>query len=108
MLVNLLNNSLDAAHPERELNIAIRCFEENGTVILEIEDNGIGIREADLGKIFEPFFTTRDSGTGMGLSIAYDIIKKHGGTINVTSQIDRGTKFTIRLPGNRHEKDSDS
>lgn len=63
-------------------------------------DNGSGIPAGVLPKIFDPFFTTKEigKGTGLGLSISYQIIKDHGGHINVESQTGRGTKFTVWLP----------
>ena len=66
-------------------------------VLLSITDTGTGIPPDARRRIFEPFFTTR-SGTGLGLSIVSGIISSYGGTIDVDSEIGRGTTFTIRLP----------
>ena len=95
---------------------AAQSFEENGDIWIrtrqvddfleiEIEDNGKGIKEEVMGRIFEPFFTTRTVGHGMGLglSIAYGIIKEHGGEILVESRFGEGAKFTVRLPGPARE-----
>jgi len=73
---------------------------DNGFVEIKIEDTGSGIKEENLKKIFDPFFTTKDvgKGTGLGLNVAYNIIKKHNGTIEVKSQIGKGTVFKIKLP----------
>jgi signal transduction histidine kinase len=67
---------------------------------LTITDNGPGIPDSIKDKIFQPFFTTKPTGqgTGLGLSLAYDIVKAHGGKLNVHSTIDKGTEFVIQLP----------
>jgi K+-sensing histidine kinase KdpD len=69
-------------------------------VIIEIVDTGKGIPGDILPKIFEPFFTTKEpgKGTGLGLTIVHLILERHKGTITVESSVDKGTKFTIRLP----------
>jgi len=67
-------------------------------VRIRIGDTGVGIPEENLERIFDPYFTTREFGSGMGLSVAYSIIKKHGGHINVTSRVGEGTTFSIFLP----------
>jgi len=73
---------------------------ENGTVTIEIEDNGSGIPDDIKDKILQPFFTTKKGtqGTGLGLSITHDIMKAHGGVLNVATQATKGTTFTIELP----------
>jgi len=67
---------------------------------IKIQDTGKGIKPEHIDKIFDPFFTTKPAtkGTGLGLSISYGIIKKHGGRIDVASEPDKGTIFTITLP----------
>jgi two-component system, NtrC family, sensor kinase len=69
-------------------------------------DTGHGIREEDIGRIFDPFFTTKEvgHGTGLGLAISFGIVKEHGGTITVESQVGQGTAFTIELPVGRPEE----
>ncbi|MBI5212856.1 MAG: PAS domain S-box protein [Nitrospirae bacterium] len=71
---------------------------ERKEAVIEIEDNGYGIREEDINRIFDPFFTTRPAGTGLGLSITKRIIQEHDGKIEVESSWGRGTKFKIILP----------
>jgi two-component system NtrC family sensor kinase len=75
-------------------------MQQGNSVIIKVIDNGKGIAPENLKKIFDPFFTTKPvgQGTGLGLSIAYKIIEKHGGKIEVQSQVGRGTEFTITLP----------
>jgi len=81
-------------------SIHIRTYTENEEyVCLKITDTGTGIAEDDLQKIFDPFFTTKsDKGTGLGLSVSYGIIERHGGKIEVQSNLSEGTTFTIKLP----------
>jgi signal transduction histidine kinase len=64
-------------------------------------DTGVGIPKDNLSKIFNPFFSTRPDGTGLGLSITKNIVEQHGGTIEVESTVDVGTKFIITLPVTR-------
>ena len=69
-------------------------------LIVSVQDNGFGIPETHRNKIFQPFFTTKPTGegTGLGLSLSYDIIKAHGGEIRVNSKEGEGTEFQILLP----------
>ena len=69
-------------------------------VIIKIKDNGSGIPKEIVDKIFQPFFTTKPSGqgTGLGLSMSYDIVRSHGGDLKVESQEGEGTTFTISIP----------
>jgi len=106
VLINLLVNAADAFEgPERRIEIATGLAEEaerldgRPTVAVRVADNGKGIPERDLGKIFEPFFTTKEhKGTGLGLAVSWGIVSEHGGTIEVASEVGRGTTFTVRLP----------
>lgn len=78
---------------------------EKNAILLSISDNGIGIPKGNLDRIFEPFFTTKPvgKGTGLGLSITYNIIEKHNGSIEVESQVNKGTTFKITLPWTREQ-----
>ena len=80
--------------------LTVRTKTEYGNVIVEIEDNGPGISEEIKDKILQPFFTTKKGteGTGLGLSISSDIIKAHGGNLEVESETDASTKFIITIP----------
>jgi signal transduction histidine kinase len=68
--------------------------------VIEVEDNGCGIRPEHLAHLFEPFFTTKPvgQGTGLGLSVSYGIVRDHGGSIEVESEVGRGSTFRVRLP----------
>jgi len=80
--------------------VQIRTRTDEGDIVIEIEDEGCGIAEADLKRIFEPFFTTKTAGqgTGLGLSIAHGIVSTHGGTVHVNSTVGQGATFIIKLP----------
>ncbi len=99
VLINLIENAIDAMPEGGKLYIRSRN-EPQGMVTLEFEDTGIGIPPEHLSKLFTPFFTTKPlgKGTGLGLAIIYGIIKMHRGQIFVTSEVNRGTKFTVQLP----------
>ena len=72
--------------------------EECRFVAIDFIDTGHGIPESNIKKIFDPFFTTKEMGTGLGLSLSYGIINKHGGEIKVNSQSYKGSNFKVRLP----------
>jgi signal transduction histidine kinase len=99
VLLNLLVNAAQACAPGG--HVTVRTTAEAGTaVVVEVEDDGCGIRPEHLPRLFEPFFTTKPvgQGTGLGLSVSYAIIRDHGGTIAVESTVGRGTTFRVRLP----------
>jgi signal transduction histidine kinase len=98
VFMNLLINAAQAI--EREGEIRIRTWSEEGAVCVSISDTGCGIPADKLSKIFEPFFTTKDvgQGTGLGLSIVYDLVRRHDGEIAAQSQPGQGSVFTLRLP----------
>lgn len=98
VFLNLISNAAQATGEDGEIRLITSHNEQH--VKIEIVDNGSGINKHDLKKIFEPFFTTKKigEGTGLGLSIVQRIIREHGGTINVHSELGMGTKFTILLP----------
>ena len=80
--------------------VAVMTTKKNGKVEIKVKDNGNGIPQKVLDKIFQPFFTTKPTGqgTGLGLSLAYDIIKAHGGEIKVETKEGKGTEFVVLLP----------
>ena len=98
VFVNLLVNAAQAIEKEGEIRIATRALD--GKVEIKISDTGKGIPEENLSKIFDPFFTTKEvgKGTGLGLNVAYNIIEKHKGTIDVESTVGKGATFAIKLP----------
>jgi PAS domain S-box-containing protein len=102
VIANLLINAHQSITPDRKGKIIItaRSIERLNAILIEIEDNGIGMKKEVMDHIFEPFFTTRRDleGTGLGLSISYGLIKEHHGIIGVFSRPNIGSRFTIYLP----------
>lgn len=98
VFMNLLVNASHAI--ESHGTITIRTGLDDALVWIEIQDTGKGIKPEHLGRIFEPFFTTKPvgKGTGLGLSLAYGIIQKHHGSIEVQSEVGQGTTFKVTLP----------
>jgi len=112
VLMNLVTNAVDSMPKGGKLSIGSRLVEVDSDkaqkldnipgsyVVLSVRDTGVGVPEQMLTKIFEPFYTTKEvgKGTGLGLSMAYGIIRKHNGSIDVRSNQDKGTTFLIYLP----------
>jgi signal transduction histidine kinase len=97
-VIALGTNAIDAMPNGGTL--VLRAFNQANSVVIEIEDSGIGIDPDDLSKIFEPFFTTKEvgRGTGLGLAVCYGIVTDHGGRLSVRSSPGSGTTFSILLP----------
>ena len=98
VFMNILVNAAQAIEKKGEITVKTGAVEN--FVEVTISDTGCGIPKENLQKIFDPFFTTKDvgKGTGLGMNIAYNIVKKHNGTIRVDSEVGKGTTFTIRIP----------
>ena len=94
--LNIVENAFAAMPGGGKLSISVRLDGNYETV--RIQDTGTGIDDEHIGKIFEPYFTTKASGTGLGLTVVYKVIKEHRGDIFVTSEPGKGTVFTIKLP----------
>jgi signal transduction histidine kinase len=99
VFLNMLMNAVQAVAQGGVIEVRSRPVADNG-VVIEIEDNGCGIKPENLQRIFEPFFTTKPvgQGTGMGLAVSYGIFRDHGGSIEAESTVGRGTVFRLRLP----------
>jgi two-component system sensor histidine kinase PhcS len=101
VLINLLSNAAQALHsaapPQPRIQVAAAPV--NGRLEVTVSDNGTGIAPEHLERVFEPFFTTRDvgQGLGLGLSVSYAIIQRHGGTLRVASEWGAGTEFSFDL-----------
>ncbi len=100
VLVNLLMNARHAVGDAGEITVSTAYLPETRQVEIKVQDTGYGIEEKHLRHIFDPFFTTKPTGegTGLGLSVSYGIVKKHGGEILVASRPGEGATFTIVLP----------
>jgi signal transduction histidine kinase len=98
VFMNILVNAAQAIEKKGDIHIVTR--KKDDFVEVEISDTGCGIDPKHISRIFDPFFTTKDvgKGTGLGMNIAYNIVKKHDGTIDVRSEPGKGTSFTIRIP----------
>jgi signal transduction histidine kinase len=98
VFMNLLMNAAQAI--KERGRITIRTGQEGENVWVEVEDTGSGIDPKNLSRIFDPFFTTKPvgQGTGLGLSLSYNIVQKHGGRLEVRSEVGKGTAFKVVLP----------
>jgi len=107
VILNLINNAFYAVGERKKHNqngyeptVSVSTKKNNGMVEIRVSDNGNGIPQKVLNKIFQPFFTTKPTGqgTGLGLSLSYDIVKAHGGELKVKTKEGEGTVFIIHLP----------
>lgn len=96
--MNILLNACDATPAGGTLTLTSHFFSGSREVEISVADTGSGIPPEHLSRIFDPFFTTKERGTGLGLSVVYGIVEKHGGSMRVTSRVGEGTTMTIRLP----------
>ncbi|MGD8367316.1 MAG: HAMP domain-containing sensor histidine kinase [Desulfobacterales bacterium] len=105
VFLNLFLNAIDATGPQGK--VSIKAYPVSGGFIrIDVTDTGSGIKPGDIEHIFDPFFTTKDvgEGTGLGLSLAYGIIRSHNGHIEVKSELAKGTTFSILLPEAQQEQ----
>ncbi|HQQ78723.1 MAG TPA: ATP-binding protein [Thermoanaerobaculia bacterium] len=98
VFVNLILNACDAMPGGGTLTVTARKVDDGRTVEIALSDTGAGIAPEHLSRIFDPFFTTKQMGTGLGLSVAYGVVEKHGGSMKAVSRVGAGTTMTIRLP----------
>jgi two-component system sensor histidine kinase PhcS len=102
VLINLLSNAAQAVHAAERAapRIDLKVTVQGDRLRVSVRDNGRGIDPDHLGRVFEPFFTTRDvgAGLGLGLSVSYGIVQRHGGTLTVDSVLGAWTEFTFDLP----------
>ncbi len=99
VLLNLLFNAADAMPEGGQIQISTRIGRKRNTADVEVRDTGQGMPESVRARIFEPFFSTKGpKGSGLGLAVAYSIITRRGGEIEVDSRVGEGTTFTIQLP----------
>ena len=105
--MNLLTNAFYAVNEKKKIGIqnyeptvSVSTKKVGDKVEIRVTDNGNGIPQKVMDKIYQPFFTTKPTGqgTGLGLSLSYDIIKAHGGELNVETKLSEGSTFIIHLP----------
>jgi signal transduction histidine kinase len=99
VLTNVVHNAIEAVDRRPSGRVEVTCHEREGTIVFEVDDNGIGMTQEQQERMFLPFFTTKPNGTGLGLAIVKKIVDLHGGEIRVASEPGRGTRMTITLPG---------
>ena len=107
VLINIIKNAVQALPDSRgKISLSTSYQHETDRIIVKCRDDGHGIQPEVMKDIFKPFFTTKDvgTGTGLGLYVSYEIIKKHEGDISVSSEVGKGTTFTIELPCKRSGK----
>jgi two-component system NtrC family sensor kinase len=101
VFLNIVLNALAAMPQGGTLRVHTGMEQANDgqqVVAIAFQDTGVGIPESDIDRIFDPFYSTRSGGTGLGLSVSYDIMARHGGRIEVESQVGKGSTFTVILP----------
>lgn len=101
VLINLLKNAVEACGDSLSPEVRVEAFRREGMTVITITDNGSGIVPEALDKVFVPFFTTKPGGSGIGLSVCRQIMNRHGGNITVTSEVEKGTEFTMKFPRTR-------
>jgi signal transduction histidine kinase len=95
-----VNEKRKASNSPYEPSISVSTKKTNNKVEIQVKDNGNGIPQNIVDKIFQPFYTTKPTGqgTGLGLSLSYDIVKAHGGEIRVNTKEGEGSEFVVQLP----------
>ncbi|ALJ05510.1 histidine kinase [Pseudalgibacter alginicilyticus] len=98
VVTNLVKNGIQAISDERSPQILVHVGLIDSEVVITVADNGVGVSEENRVKVFEPKFTTKTSGMGLGLAMVKNIVETYRGTINFTSEIEKGTVFTVTFP----------
>ncbi|HEX4421496.1 MAG TPA: ATP-binding protein [Kofleriaceae bacterium] len=97
-LINLVRNAADAVAAKGSGRVTLRTRGGDRRIEIAVEDNGVGIPSELIPRLFDPFFTTKERGNGLGLALTQQIIRDHGGDIQVNSRVGRGTTFTLSIP----------
>ncbi|NCB01620.1 MAG: GHKL domain-containing protein [Spirochaetia bacterium] len=103
VLLNIIKNAMNAMEKKGGL-LSIKTRNYGNSVAISIQDNGCGMDEKTQNKIFEPYFTTKETGSGLGLTMVFKVMKEHGGDITVKSALNKGTTFTLLLPVPKSER----
>ena len=96
VILNLALNAVQAMSEGGRVTLA--AWKQDSQIVVQVKDEGRGIPPEDLDKVFDPFYTTKERGTGLGLSVAHQIVNQHGGAITVEANSDRGMTFAVHLP----------
>jgi signal transduction histidine kinase len=98
IVVNLVQNAVEAMPPEKKGTVTVRAESAGPSWRLTIADDGVGIKPEIRDRIFEPLFTTKTKGTGLGLAIVASVVRRHGGKIDIDTEVGRGTTFRLEFP----------
>ena len=98
VIINILKNTIEARNENEKLIANIKLTENKKSILLTIEDNGLGMDKDTLSKVSNIFFTTKQNGTGLGLAFSKEVINLHQGTITIKSKLNIGTTISITLP----------
>jgi PAS domain S-box-containing protein len=102
--LNMIKNAIESM--KKDGNITITATKQHDLIVTEVADQGVGIPADQLSKLGHPFYSTKEKGTGLGLMVTYKIIENHGGSVQVQSEVGKGTCFTVSLPTAREYKSS--
>ena len=97
ILINLIKNAMDAISERKDGIIRLIASNADNGTLIQVEDNGTGISDDIIEDIFIPFYTTKENGSGIGLSLSKQIMQNHNGTISVNSEVNKGTKITLKF-----------
>jgi signal transduction histidine kinase len=97
-LINLVRNASEAVAAKGGGHVRLRTRRDGERAAIEVEDDGVGIAPDMLPRLFDPFVSTKEGGNGLGLALTQEIVREHGGTLEVASSLGKGTTFTLRVP----------
>lgn len=97
LFINLVKNAIEAS-ADGDGAITVNLTKENEEAVIVVTDNGSGISDELLERLGEPFYSSKEKGTGLGLTVSYKIVQAHGGTIHFSSEVEKGTVVTVKLP----------
>ncbi|MDF2607658.1 MAG: hypothetical protein K0S34_1854 [Bacillales bacterium] len=98
VLINIIKNSIEACS-NKDSKVVVTLTYSNGFICIEVIDNGIGMTDEQLASLGNPYFTTKETGTGLGLTVTFDLIKNMNGTLKYESKLEQGTKAIVKIPG---------
>jgi signal transduction histidine kinase len=102
VLLNLVINAVQATTGESG-EVLVSASQRDGRAFIQVKDEGCGVSQENRDRIFDPFFTTKENGTGLGLSVAHQIVEQHGGILRAEANDTRGMTFSVLMPL-RHER----